>query len=93
MGFNAMGAWQPIQLLERSAPLWEAEIFGRASHAGVAPARGISATMVPGGSAGVATNVVTDYERVVGVSRNHDAEFVTERSALLPPKLLNASAQ
>jgi hypothetical protein len=46
-----------------------------------------------GGSAGVATNAVADYVRVVGVSRNPDAEFVTERCAPLPPKLLNASAQ
>lgn len=88
---------------------WEAEIKGKAAHAGVAPERGISATMVgalalaearragwfgkvvrPEGSgssnigifggkdgkpAGDATNVVTDYARLVGEARSLDAAF------------------
>ena len=88
---------------------WEVEIFGRASHAGGAPERGISSTMIlalalaevqaggwfgkvvkgdkqgtsnvgpvtggEGRPAGDATNVVTDYVRVQGESRSHDAKF------------------
>ncbi|MGE0767752.1 MAG: M20/M25/M40 family metallo-hydrolase [Hyphomicrobiaceae bacterium] len=91
------------------ADRWEAEITGRASHAGGAPERGISSTMilaealakvraggwfgkvvkgdnvgtsnvgpvmgVDGGPAGQATNVVTDYVKVRGESRSHDAKF------------------
>src|SRR6266850_147783 len=94
------------------ADRWEVEIFGRASHAGGAPERGISATMIlaealaavradgwfgkveKGGRAGTsnvgpvggandgpagdATNVVTDYVRVLGESRSHDAKFFRE---------------
>jgi len=97
------------------ADRWEAEIFGRASHAGVAPERGISATMILAealaavraegwfgkvekngrrgtsnigpvsgrndGPAGEATNVVTDYLRVLGESRSHDAKFFKEITA------------
>ena len=91
------------------ADRWEVEITGRASHAGGAPERGISATMIlaealskaraggwfgkvvqgdrvgtsnigpvmgaDGGPAGQATNVVTDYVKVKGESRSHDAKF------------------
>jgi tripeptide aminopeptidase len=97
------------------ADRWEAEIFGRAAHAGVAPERGISATMILAealvavraegwfgkvekngrrgtsnvgsvggineGTAGDATNVVTDYVRVRGETRSHDARFVKEITA------------
>jgi tripeptide aminopeptidase len=90
------------------ADRWEVEIFGRASHAGAAPERGISATIIVAealaavcaggwfgkvekdglrgtsnvgpvsgandGPAGDATNVVTDYVRVRGESRSHDAK-------------------
>jgi tripeptide aminopeptidase len=97
------------------AERWQVEIFGRASHAGTAPERGISATMIlaealaavraggwfgkvekdgmrgtsnigpvggaHGGPAGDATNVVTDYVRVLGESRSHDASFVKEITA------------
>jgi tripeptide aminopeptidase len=91
------------------AERWEAEVVGRAAHAGVHPERGVSATAVAAlaladvvrggwfgkvvrdgregtsnvgsvagrddGSAGEATNVVTDYVRVRGESRSHDARF------------------
>lgn len=88
---------------------WQAEIKGRAAHAGVAPERGISATLVasialteafragwfgkvvkPEGTgssnagvfggkgmtpAGDATNVVTDFVRILGEARSLDAAF------------------
>lgn len=88
---------------------WEVEIKGKAAHAGVAPERGISSTLVasigltrafeagwfgkvakpegegssnvgifggkPGHPAGDATNVVTDYARLVGEARSLDVEF------------------
>lgn len=91
------------------ADSWRAEIFGRAAHAGGAPEKGISATLIMaealaevraggwfgkiekdgkfgtsnvgrvsgagGTAAGDATNVVTDYVRVYGESRSHDAAF------------------
>jgi tripeptide aminopeptidase len=91
---------------------WEAEIIGKAAHAGVAPERGISATLVgslalvdahhggwfgkvvkgnqrgtsnpgifggrPGKPAGDATNVVTDYVRIVGEARSPSSEFAAE---------------
>jgi tripeptide aminopeptidase len=94
------------------ADKWEVEIHGRASHAGVAPERGISSTMIlalalaevrekgyfgkvvkkhgtgtsnvgpvggiDGGTAGDATNVVTDFVRVLGECRSHDAKFFKE---------------
>jgi tripeptide aminopeptidase len=90
---------------------WVAEIRGKASHAGVAPEKGISATLVasialteahrggwfgkvvkPDGNgtsnpgifggkdgkpAGDATNVVTDYVKVVGEARSADTKFAT----------------
>lgn len=90
---------------------WEVEITGKASHAGVAPERGISATLVgaiglaetraagwfgkivkpeghgtsnigifggrDGTPAGDATNVVTDYARLVGEARSPDEAFNT----------------
>jgi tripeptide aminopeptidase len=86
------------------------EIRGKASHAGVYPERGISASLVAalalaeihrggwfgliqkdgirgtsnigsigdgkGGSAGVATNVVTDYAKVFGESRSQDPKLI-----------------
>jgi tripeptide aminopeptidase len=92
------------------AERWQAEVFGKAAHAGVHPEQGISATAVAslalaqayhdgwfgkilkdgregtanvgsfggsdGRSAGVATNVVTDYVAIRGESRSHDARFV-----------------
>lgn len=97
------------------ADRWEVEITGRASHAGGAPERGISATLIlaealadvrkggwfgkvvkgkqagtsnvgpvmgaDGGPAGQATNVVTDYVKVKGESRSHDARFFKEITA------------
>ncbi|MBN9277554.1 MAG: M28 family peptidase, partial [Hyphomicrobium sp.] len=91
------------------ADRWEVEISGRAAHAGGAPERGISSTLIlaealsdvrrggwfgkvvhgdklgtsnigvvagpNGGSAGDATNVVTDYVKVRCESRSHDAKF------------------
>jgi tripeptide aminopeptidase len=76
------------------ADRWQVEIFGRASHAGVAPERGISSTMIlalaqgtsnvgpvtggDGRPAGDATNVVTDYVHVRGESRSHDNKFFKE---------------
>lgn len=92
------------------AERWEAEITGRAAHAGVHPERGVSATLVAslaladihrggwfgkirknghegtsnvgsigdaeGRSAGMATNVVTDFALVRGEARSHDPQFV-----------------
>ncbi|HRD77935.1 MAG TPA: M28 family peptidase, partial [Hyphomicrobiaceae bacterium] len=97
------------------ADKWEVEIMGRAAHAGGAPERGISSTMImalalaevrakgyfgkvvkphgagtsnvgpvggkDGGTAGDATNVVTDFVRVLGESRSHDAKFFKEITA------------
>jgi tripeptide aminopeptidase len=94
------------------ADRWEVEIFGRAAHAGGAPERGISSTLIlaealvevrrggwfgkvvhgdkvgtsnvgpvsgaGGGQAGDAPNVVTDYVKVRGESRSHDAKFHKE---------------
>lgn len=91
---------------------WEVEIIGKASHAGVAPEKGISATLVAsialaeanragwfgkvtktdghgtsnvgifGGkgdkAAGDATNVVTDYVRIVGEARSPDITFASK---------------
>ncbi|CEJ10297.1 Carboxypeptidase G2 precursor [bacterium YEK0313] len=47
MGFNFDGS-RPSDLVTGAvgADSWEVEIFGRASHAGVAPERGISSTMI-----------------------------------------------
>jgi tripeptide aminopeptidase len=91
---------------------WEVEIIGKAAHAGVAPEKGISATLVAsiaiaeahrngwfgkvvksdgngtsnvgifggkeGKPAGDATNVVTDYVRIVGEARSPDVTFATK---------------
>jgi tripeptide aminopeptidase len=91
---------------------WEVEIKGKASHAGVAPEKGISATLVaslalahahlagwfgkvvkpdgngtsnvgifggkPGKPAGDATNVVTDFARIVGEARSPNVAFATK---------------
>ena len=116
MGFNFDGrAAADVVIGAVGAERWQVEIFGRASHAGSAPERGISATMVlalalaavradgwfgkveknerrgtsnvgpvsgaNNGPAGDATNVVTDYVRVRGESRSHDAKFVKEITA------------
>lgn len=94
---------------------WEVEIVGKASHAGVAPEKGISATLVAalalaeahqqgwfgkvtksnghgtsnvgifggneGKAAGDATNVVTDFARLVGEARSPDVKFAAEIAA------------
>jgi tripeptide aminopeptidase len=108
------------------ADRWEAEIFGRASHAGGAPERGISSTLIlaealhkvraggwfgkiekntgkgtsnvgpvsgaSGGSAGDATNVVTDYVRVRGESRSHDRAFFKQITAAYKEAFTSAAA-
>jgi len=111
MGFNVDGgSARRIGIGAVGADRWEAEIFGKAAHAGVAPEKGISASIVAaralawihehgwfgkvkqagkegtsnvgpigdaqGRSAGQATNVVTDYVKVQGESRSHDAKFI-----------------
>lgn len=112
IGFNADGG-SPRQLTIAAlgADRWQVEIFGKASHAGVYPDRGISATLVAsvalarihqdgwfgrvvrngregtsnvgpfgdaqGRCAGQATNVLTDYVKVLGESRSHDSSFIT----------------
>jgi tripeptide aminopeptidase len=109
-GYNVDGA-NPAELTVGAvgAERWDVEITGRASHAGVHPEQGVSATMVAalalaevfeggwfgkvrkdgregtsnlgtfggrdGGSAGNATNVVTDYVLIHGESRSHDPSF------------------
>ena len=108
------------------ADRWEVEIFGRASHAGGAPERGISSTLIlaealsavrkggwfgkitkntgkgtsnigpvsgaSGGSAGDATNVVTDYVNVKGESRSHDAAFFKQITAAYKDAFTAAAA-
>lgn len=126
MGFNFDGS-RPTDVVVGAvgADKWEVEIFGRASHAGVAPERGISSTMIlalalaearangwfgkvvkgermgtsnvgpvcgpTGGSAGDATNVVTDYIRVEGESRSHDATFFKDITAGFKSAFENAA--
>jgi tripeptide aminopeptidase len=109
------------------AERWQAEILGRASHAGVYPERGVSATLVAslalaevhkngwfgkirrngdegtsnagvfggkdGKSAGVATNVVTDYVLIHGESRSHDSRFVKEITAAYRDAFTQAATQ
>ena len=94
---------------------WQAEIIGKAAHAGVAPEKGISATLVgsialtevkragwfgkikkpdgygtsnvgifggkPGQPAGDATNVVTDYVKLIGEARSPEATFAASITA------------
>jgi tripeptide aminopeptidase len=94
---------------------WQAEIIGKAAHAGVAPEKGISATLVGaialteakrlgwfgkvtkpegygtsnigifggklGQPAGDATNVVTDYVKMVGEARSPEASFAAAITA------------
>ncbi|MCE9530994.1 MAG: M20/M25/M40 family metallo-hydrolase [Planctomycetes bacterium] len=116
MGFNVDGrSAATITLGAVGADRWEVDIRGKASHAGVYPEKGISASMITalamaeiyrggwfgkvvkdgregtsnigsigdpkGGSAGEATNVVTDRVLVRGESRSHDAGFVGEITA------------
>jgi tripeptide aminopeptidase len=116
MGFNIDGrSAADITTGAIGADRWEVEVFGKASHAGVAPEKGVSATLIAslalaevhaggwfgkvvkdgkegtsnvgqfgdahGKSAGEATNVVTDYVRIKGESRSHDANFVRHISA------------
>jgi tripeptide aminopeptidase len=110
-GFNVDGrSAAEITIGAVGADRWEVEIIGKASHAGVYPERGVSATLVAslalaeafkdgwfgkvrrngregtsnvgvfggkdGRSAGVATNVVTDYVVLQGESRSHDLRFI-----------------
>ena len=116
MGFNFDGrSAAHVTIGAVGADRWEVEIFGRASHAGGAPERGISSTLIlaealsavrqggwfgkiekntgkgtsnvgpvsgaSGGSAGDATNVVTDYVQVKGESRSHNAAFFKQITA------------
>jgi tripeptide aminopeptidase len=111
-GYNVDGASPAaVTVGAVGAERWEVDVTGRASHAGVHPERGISATAVAalavaeavrggwfgkvvkgdgegtsnvgsvagrdGGSAGEATNVVTDYVHVKGESRSHHTRFAT----------------
>lgn len=113
MGFNVDGRLPADLLIGAVGQMnWTAEIRGKASHAGVAPEKGISATLVasialteahrngwfgkvvkpngtgtsnpgifggkPGKPAGDATNVVTDYVKVIGEARSDNAEFCAE---------------
>lgn len=112
MCFNVDGgSARSITIGAVGADRWEVEIHGKASHAGVRPENGISATLVAsialaevhrggwfgkivkkqgqgtsnvgpfgdadGRAAGQATNVVTDYVKIHGESRSHDARFVS----------------
>jgi tripeptide aminopeptidase len=113
MGFNVDGrSARDVTIGAVGADRWEVGVFGKASHAGVHPQKGISASMVvalamakiyedgwfgkvrkedregtsnvgpigdaEGRAAGQATNVVTDYVKLLGESRSHDAKFVGE---------------
>lgn len=110
LGFNVDGSSpREITIGATGAERWEAEIFGKAAHAGGHPEKGISASVVAslalsevfkggwfgkvkkgtkegtsnvgpigdgkGGSAGQATNVVTDYIKIHGEARSHDIAF------------------
>ncbi len=111
LGFNVDGrSPREVTLGATGAERWQAEIIGKAAHAGVHPERGVSATLVAGlaladvhkhgwfgkvkkqgkegtsnvgpfggrdgACAGQATNVVTDYVKILGESRSHDSKFV-----------------
>lgn len=151
MGFNFDGrSASELVLGAVGAERWEVEIEGKASHAGVAPEKGISATavaslaiadvvrggwfgkvekpLVPdsvkkagrvsdkvrgtagvepargtsnvgpfgghdGKSAGDATNVVTDYVRILGESRSHDAAFAKAITAAYKDAFARAGAE
>ncbi|MEM7405329.1 MAG: M20/M25/M40 family metallo-hydrolase [Pseudomonadota bacterium] len=115
-GFNVDGsAARNVVIGAVGADRWEAEIHGLAAHAGGAPEKGVSATLImaealasvhrdgwfgkvvqgdkfgtsnvgpvsgpTGGSAGDAANVVTDFVRVRGESRSHNAKFFKEITA------------
>lgn len=127
MGFNYDGrSASYVTVGAVGADRWEVEITGRAAHAGGAPERGISSTLilaealadarrggwfgkvvhgdkvgtsnvgvvagVGGGSAGDATNVVTDYVHVRGESRSHDAKFHKEITAAYKAAFEKAAA-
>jgi tripeptide aminopeptidase len=128
MGFNFDGrSASGVVIGAVGADRWEVEIFGRASHAGVAPQRGISSTMIlaealamaradgwfgkvvkgskagtsnigpvgghNGGTAGDATNVVTDYVHAAGESRSHDLKFFREITAAYKDAFAKAAAK
>ncbi len=128
MAFNIDGpSPRDLTIGAVGADRWQVEIFGKASHAGVHPERGISATMVAslamaeihkggwfgkvrqdgkegtanvgvfgdqaGGSAGRATNVVTDYVCLHGESRSHDASFIGAITAAYRQAFRQASQQ
>ncbi len=127
MGYNFDGrSAAHVTVGAVGADRWEVEIFGRASHAGGAPERGISSTLIlaealsavrkggwfgkiekntgkgtsnvgpvsgaSGGSAGDATNVVTDYVQVKGESRSHDAAFFKQITAAYKDAFTAAAA-
>ncbi|MDX2155106.1 MAG: M20/M25/M40 family metallo-hydrolase [Hyphomicrobiaceae bacterium] len=128
MAFNFDGRYaNAVTIGAVGADRWEVEIMGRASHAGGAPERGISSTMIlaealadvrrggwfgkvvkgdragtsnvgpvmgaDGGPAGQATNVVTDFVRVKGESRSHDAKFFKEITAAYKQAFTEAAAR
>ncbi len=127
MGFNFDGRSAGyVTVGAVGADRWEVEIKGRASHAGGAPERGISSTLIlaealtevrrggwfgkvvhgdkvgtsnvgpvsgaNGGPAGDAPNVVTDYVKVKGESRSHDAKFHKEITAAYKAAFEKAAA-
>jgi tripeptide aminopeptidase len=127
LAFNFDGRYaNAVTIGAVGADRWEVEITGRASHAGGAPERGISATMIlaealtdvrkggwfgkvvkgdrvgtsnvgpvmgaDGGAAGQATNVVTDYVKVRGECRSHDAKFFKEITAAYKQAFTDAAA-
>lgn len=128
MGFNVDGRSAADVIVGAiGADRWTVDVRGKASHAGVAPEKGISASMVvalamadvyaggwwgkvekdgklgtsnigpigtlDGGSAGDATNVVTDFVHVKGESRSHDAKFVRAISAAYKAAFARAAAK
>ncbi len=128
MGFNVDGrSASELTVGAVGAERWEAEVFGRAAHAGVHPEKGISATLVAalalaevkaggwfgkvkkgqregtsnvgslsgrdGGSAGEASNVVTDYVRVKGEARSHDPRFFKEITKAYATAFRNAAGR
>lgn len=128
LAFNFDGRYaNAVTIGAVGADRWEVEISGRASHAGGAPERGISSTMIlaealskvhaggwfgkvvqgdrvgtsnvgpvmgaDGGPAGQATNVVTDYVKVKGESRSHDAKFFKAITAAYKQAFAEAASE
>lgn len=128
MGFNVDGKLAAELIIGAvGQESWNVEIHGKAAHAGVAPERGISSTLVAalalshahrggwfgkvvkpegtgtsnagifggkeGRAAGDATNVVTDYVKIVGEARSSDASFASTITSAYREAFASAAAE